>query len=44
MKGNYYLPEVFRYVILQLAFHQMAKERLNLIEYAVIRIVHVIIN
>lgn len=39
-----YLPEVLRYVILQLAFHQMPKERLHLVEHAVVWIVRVIIH
>lgn len=39
-----YLPEVLRYVVLQLALHQVTKQRLDLVEDTVFWLVSVILN
>lgn len=39
-----YLPEVLRYIILEFALHQMAKQRLDLIENTLFWLLCVILN
>lgn len=39
-----YLPEVLRHIVLQLALHQVAKQRLDLVEDTFFRLVSVILN
>lgn len=40
----HYLPEVLRYVVLQFALHQVAKQRLDLVENALFWLIGVIFN
>lgn len=39
-----YLPKVLRHVVLQFALHQMTKQRLDLIEDALLRLVSVVLD
>lgn len=39
-----YLPKVLRHVGLQFALHQMSKQRLDLIEDALLRLIRVVLN
>lgn len=39
-----YLPKVLRHVVLQFALHQMTKQRLHLIEDALLRLISVVLD
>lgn len=44
MKNVFYLPEVLRDVVLQFALHQMTKQRLDLVEDALLWLIGIILN
>lgn len=44
LNGGNHLPKILRDIVLQFAFHQMTKQRLDLVEDAVVRIIGFILQ